>query len=59
MSPATKVIKASTINAAVYERRANLAGSLTAGKQEVVFKQGWGYDPKKLVDAVRGKAGLY
>lgn len=74
-----EVIKASTMNAAVYERRANLIGSLAPGKQadvvlingdpttkprdmrniEVVFKQGWGYDPKKLVDAVRGKAGLY
>ena len=21
---------------------------------EVVFKQGWGYDPKKLIDTVRG-----
>ncbi|MCC6914057.1 MAG: amidohydrolase family protein [Rhodospirillaceae bacterium] len=26
---------------------------------EVVFKEGYGYDPKKLVEAVRGKAGLY
>lgn len=74
-----EVIKASTMNAAIYERRANLVGSLAPGKQadvvlingdpttrprdmrniEVVFKQGWGYDPKKLIDAVRGKAGLY
>lgn len=74
-----EVIKASTMNAAVYERRANVIGSLAAGKQadvvlingdpttrprdmrniEVVFKQGWGYDPKKLIDTVRGKAGLY
>jgi enamidase len=28
-------------------------------KVETVFKQGVGYDPKKLIDAVRGKAGLY
>ena len=74
-----EVIKASTMNAATYEKRANLVGSIAAGKQadvvlidgdpttkprdmrkiETVFKQGWGYDPKKLVDAVRGKAGLY
>jgi imidazolonepropionase-like amidohydrolase len=29
------------------------------GKVEVVFKQGVGYDPKKLIDSVRGKSGLY
>jgi imidazolonepropionase-like amidohydrolase len=28
-------------------------------KVETVFKQGVGYDPKKLIDAVRGKSGLY
>ena len=28
-------------------------------KVEIVFKEGVGYDPKKLIDAVRGKAGLY
>ena len=28
-------------------------------KVETVFKQGVGYDPKRLIDAVRGKAGLY
>jgi enamidase len=28
-------------------------------KVEIVFKQGVGYDPNKLIDAVRGKAGLY
>ena len=28
-------------------------------KVETVFKQGIGYDPKRLIDAVRGKAGLY
>lgn len=28
-------------------------------KVETVFKQGVGYDPNKLIDAVRGKAGLY
>jgi imidazolonepropionase-like amidohydrolase len=26
---------------------------------EVVFKEGYGYDPKRLIDSVRGKAGLY
>lgn len=26
---------------------------------EVVFKEGYGYDPKKLIDSVRGEAGLY
>jgi imidazolonepropionase-like amidohydrolase len=26
---------------------------------EVVFKEGYGYDPQRLIDAVRGKAGLY
>lgn len=26
---------------------------------EIVFKQGVGYDPKTLIDSVRGKAGLY
>jgi enamidase len=26
---------------------------------EIVFKEGYGYDPKRLIDAVRGKAGLY
>lgn len=26
---------------------------------EIVFKQGVGYDPNKLIDSVRGKAGLY
>jgi imidazolonepropionase-like amidohydrolase len=73
------VIKASTMNAATYEGRANKVGSLAVGKQadvvlingdpavkpremrniEVVFKEGYGYDPKRLIDAVRGKAGLY
>lgn len=28
-------------------------------KVETVFKQGVGYDPVKLIDAVRGKVGLY
>ena len=28
-------------------------------KVEIVFKEGYGYDPKKLIDSVRGKAGLY
>lgn len=28
-------------------------------KVEIVFKEGVGYDPKKLINAVRGKAGLY
>lgn len=28
-------------------------------KVEIVFKEGVGYDPAKLIDAVRGKAGLY
>jgi imidazolonepropionase-like amidohydrolase len=28
-------------------------------KVEIVFKQGVGYDPNKLIDAVRGKSGLY
>jgi len=28
-------------------------------KVEIVFKEGVGYDPKKLIDSVRGKAGLY
>jgi imidazolonepropionase-like amidohydrolase len=73
------VIKASTMNAATYEGRADKVGSLAVGKQadvvlingdpavkpremrniEVVFKEGYGYDPKRLIDAVRGKAGLY
>jgi imidazolonepropionase-like amidohydrolase len=26
---------------------------------EIVFKQGYGFDPEKLIDAVRGKSGLY
>ena len=26
---------------------------------EIVLKEGVGYDPAKLIDAVRGKAGLY
>jgi imidazolonepropionase-like amidohydrolase len=26
---------------------------------EVVFKEGYGYDPKRLIESVRGKAGLY
>jgi enamidase len=26
---------------------------------EIVFKEGYGYDPKKIIDSVRGKAGLY
>jgi hypothetical protein len=28
-------------------------------KVEIVFKQGVGFDPAKLVDSVRGKAGLW
>ena len=28
-------------------------------KVEIVFKEGYGYDPKKIIDSVRGKAGLY
>jgi imidazolonepropionase-like amidohydrolase len=74
-----EVIKASTMNAATYLKRADKIGSLAPGKQadvvlingdpttkprdmrniETVFKEGYGYDPKKLIDAVRGKAGLY
>ncbi|MHB1207901.1 MAG: amidohydrolase family protein, partial [Rhodospirillaceae bacterium] len=74
-----EVIKASTMNAATYLKRADKIGSLAPGKQadvvlingdpatkprdmrniEIVFKEGYGYDPKKLIDAVRGKAGLY
>ena len=26
---------------------------------EIVFKEGYGYDPKKIIDSVRGKAGLW
>lgn len=74
-----QAIKASTMNGAIYLRRANRIGSVAAGKQadlvlidgdpshnvrdvekvEIVFKEGVGYDPKKLIDSVRGKAGLY
>ena len=28
------------------------------GKVEIVFREGVGYDPKKLIDSVKGVAGL-
>ena len=28
-------------------------------KVDTVFKQGVGYDPKKLIESVRGKVGLW
>ena len=74
-----EVLKASTLNGAIFLGRDNKIGTLAVGKQAdivlvegdpvkrprdmrnvvIVFKQGYGYDPKKLIDSVRGKAGLY
>ena len=74
-----EAIKVGTMNGATFLGRANLVGSIAAGKQadlvviggdpsariedirhvEIVFKQGIGYDPAKLIASVRGKVGLF
>ena len=72
-------IRICTLNGATYLGKANLIGSIAAGKQadlvvidgnpaanisdirnvEMVFKQGVGYDPAKLIASVKGKVGLF
>lgn len=74
-----EAIRVGTLNGATYLGRANLVGSIAAGKQadlvvidgdpsshiedirrvNIVFKQGIGYDPAKLIASVRGKVGLF
>jgi len=74
-----EAIKVGTMNGATYLGRANMVGSIAAGKQadlvvisgdpstriedirhvDIVFKQGIGYDPAKLIASVRGKVGLF
>lgn len=74
-----EAIRIATLNGATYLGRANLVGSIAAGKQadlvivngnpaerigdirnvELVFKQGVGYDPAKLIGSVKGKVGIW
>ncbi len=73
-----EAIRIATLNGAEFERKADLIGSLAAGKAadivvihgdpstnindiekvEIVFKDGVGYDPAKLLDSVRGIVGI-
>jgi imidazolonepropionase-like amidohydrolase len=74
-----EAIKVCTLNGATFLGRANVIGSIAAGKQadlvvidgdpaariedvrkvSVVFKDGVGYDPAKLIASVRGRVGLF
>jgi enamidase len=74
-----EAIKVGTLNGATFLGRANLVGSIAAGKQadlvvidgdpstriedirhvSVVFKQGIGYDPARLIASVKGRVGLF
>jgi imidazolonepropionase-like amidohydrolase len=74
-----EAIKVGTLNGATFLGRANVVGSIAAGKQadlvvidgdpsariedirnvRIVFKQGVGYDPAKLIASVKGRVGLF
>ncbi len=74
-----EAIKICTMNGATYLGKADVIGSIAAGKQadlvvidgnpandisdirkvQMVFKQGVGYDPAKLINSVKGKVGLF
>ena len=52
-----EAIRIGTLNGAADLGRADQIGSVTPGKIAVVFKDGIGYDPEKLLETVRGRYG--